>query len=102
MDLILWRHAEARDAADGESDLERPLTSRGIKQAERMAEWLNRFLPQSTKILVSPSVRTSSFAFSLASSQIVPCRTTSAPYPRVAATLAGVAFSAMQTTARMP
>jgi phosphohistidine phosphatase len=58
MDLILWRHAEARDAVDGESDLDRPLTSRGIKQADRMAEWLNRFLPQSTKILVSPAVRT--------------------------------------------
>ena len=58
MDLILWRHAEAREIQEGESDLERPLTSRGMKQADRMAEWLNRFLPQSTKILVSPSLRT--------------------------------------------
>ncbi len=51
---------------------------------------------------VSPWSRTSSFAFSFASSQIVPCSTTSAPYPRVAAIFAGVAFSAMQTTARTP
>jgi phosphohistidine phosphatase len=58
MDLILWRHAEARDARDGESDLERPLTPRGEKQARRMAEWLNRFLPDSTRVLVSPALRT--------------------------------------------
>ena len=51
---------------------------------------------------VRPRSATSSSAFSLASSQIVPCRTTSAPYPRVASTLAGVAFSAITTTARMP
>ncbi|MBI5255712.1 MAG: phosphohistidine phosphatase SixA [Burkholderiales bacterium] len=58
MDLILWRHAEAREAEDGEDDLARPLTSRGIKQAQRMAEWLNRFLPESTRVLVSPALRT--------------------------------------------
>lgn len=58
MDLILWRHAEARDAREGEDDLARPLTARGEKQAARMAEWLNRFLPETTRILVSPSRRT--------------------------------------------
>ena len=58
MDLILWRHAEARDAADGDDDLQRPLTLRGSKQAARMAEWLNRFLPESTRVLVSPALRT--------------------------------------------
>jgi phosphohistidine phosphatase len=42
MDLVLWRHA---DAAKGE------------RQAERMAEWLNRRLAHSTRILVSPAVR---------------------------------------------
>lgn len=58
MDLILWRHAEARDASDGEDDLQRPLTVRGRKQAQRMAEWLNHFLPESTRVLVSPALRT--------------------------------------------
>ncbi len=57
VDLILWRHAEARDAKAGESDLERPLTARGQKQAQRVAEWLNRHLPESTRILVSPAQR---------------------------------------------
>ena len=42
---------------------------------------------------------TSSSAFSFASSQIWPCRMTSAPYPSVAAIFEGVAFSAMHTTA---
>ena len=57
MDLILWRHAEAEDADADESDLERALTSRGERQAERMAEWLNRRLTDSTRILVSPALR---------------------------------------------
>ena len=37
MDLILWRHAEAQDEADDREDLQRTLTSRGEKQAARMA-----------------------------------------------------------------
>lgn len=58
MDLILWRHAEARDAKDGEDDLVRPLTPRGEKQADKMAAWLNRYLPETARVLVSPSKRT--------------------------------------------
>jgi phosphohistidine phosphatase len=59
LDLILWRHAEAVDEAmeDLEVDLRRPLTARGEKHARRMAEWLNRFLPDSTRVLVSPALR---------------------------------------------
>lgn len=61
MDLILWRHADARDLPDDEqdaqADLARPLTARGEKQARRMAEWLNHVLPASTRILVSPALR---------------------------------------------
>lgn len=58
MDLILWRHAEAEDAGDGQSDMERALTSKGQKQARRMAEWLTSQLPDSCRILVSPALRT--------------------------------------------
>ena len=57
MDLILWRHAEAREPKADEDDLQRPLTARGERQAERMAHWLNRFLPDSTRLLVSPALR---------------------------------------------
>ncbi len=61
MDLILWRHADAGEPAEGQlgqpADLQRPLTPRGDKQAQRMAEWLNRFLPDSTRVLCSPALR---------------------------------------------
>jgi phosphohistidine phosphatase len=58
MDLILWRHAEAEDAAPGMSDLERALTGKGQKQARRMGQWLNSQLPDSCRIRASPAVRT--------------------------------------------
>lgn len=58
MDLILWRHAEAHDAKPGQNDLERALTAKGERQAERMAGWLNRLLPASTRVLASPARRT--------------------------------------------
>ena len=58
MDLILWRHAEAREGDEGLPDLERPLTPKGERQAQRMAQWLNRHLPESTRVLVSPALRT--------------------------------------------
>jgi phosphohistidine phosphatase len=57
MDLILWRHAEAQDARDGQGDLERALTTKGERQAERMAQWLTRRLGASARILVSPALR---------------------------------------------
>jgi len=58
MDLILWRHADAGDPLDDIAlDLQRKLTTKGEKQAARMADWLNRFLPESTRVLVSPALR---------------------------------------------
>ena len=58
MDLILWRHAEAEEAPEGGDDLSRELTKKGERQAVRMAAWLDRHLPEGTRVLVSPSVRT--------------------------------------------
>ncbi len=58
MDLILWRHAEAENAADGDDDLSRSLTPKGERQAARMASWLDRHLPEGARVLVSPSQRT--------------------------------------------
>jgi phosphohistidine phosphatase len=57
MDLILWRHAEAFEAREAENDLDRGLTPKGERQAQRMAEWLNQRLAHSTRILVSPARR---------------------------------------------
>lgn len=75
MDLILWRHAQAHMllAEDDvsplpfelEADLARTLTPKGQRQAERMAEWLNQRLPDSTRVLVSPAMRTQQTAAAL-------------------------------------
>ncbi len=65
MDLILWRHAEAMEALPDGDDMARTLTGRGDKQAARMAAWLDRQLPQSTRIWVSPARRTEQTALAL-------------------------------------
>jgi phosphohistidine phosphatase len=62
MDLILWRHCEAEA---GEPDLGRRLTSKGLKQAERMAQWLDSHLPDTCRILVSPADRAQQTALAL-------------------------------------
>jgi phosphohistidine phosphatase len=65
MDLILWRHAEAVEIPLGGDDMARTLTSRGEKQAARMAAWLDRQLPDSARIWVSPAKRTEQTALAL-------------------------------------
>jgi len=65
MDLILWRHAEAELLREGGHDLERRLTAKGERQALRMAKWLNQRLPASTRVLVSPALRTQGTALAL-------------------------------------
>lgn len=72
MDLILWRHAEAQEHPDlvhgqpGDAlDLARRLTPRGEKQAQRMAAWLDRQLPNGARILASPAQRTDQTAQAL-------------------------------------
>lgn len=77
MDLILWRHAQAQTLlpetsqdgqpipVDVEQDLARALTSKGERQAERMAAWLNQRLPESARVLASPARRTQQTARAL-------------------------------------
>lgn len=65
MDLILWRHAEAEDEREGLADLDRALTARGEKQAARMAAWLDRQLPEGTRIIASPALRCQQTAMAL-------------------------------------
>ena len=57
MDLILWRHAEAHLLREGQADAQRALTAKGERQAQRMAEWLNQRMAESTRVLVSPALR---------------------------------------------
>jgi phosphohistidine phosphatase len=65
MDLILWRHAEAQDETGDGNDLERALTSRGEKQAARVAAWLDRLLPEAARIYSSPARRCEQTALAL-------------------------------------
>ena len=57
MDLIFWRHAQAFDAEPGGSDFARSLTPKGEGQADRVGQWLDRHLPDGTRVLVSPARR---------------------------------------------
>ena len=54
MDLILWRHA---DAEEGAPDLARRLTSKGRRQAARIAQWLREQMPPRFDVISSPAVR---------------------------------------------
>jgi phosphohistidine phosphatase len=65
MDLILWRHAEAFELRELTDDLDRALTPKGERQAQRMAGWLNRQLPAGTRVLASPARRTQQTAAAL-------------------------------------
>lgn len=65
MDLILWRHAEALEMRAVQDDLDRALTPKGERQAQRVAAWLNRQLPASAKVLASPARRAQQTAAAL-------------------------------------
>jgi len=65
MDLIFWRHAEAEERDENIPDLERALTARGEKQAQRMAQWLDRQLPEGVRMMASPARRTEQTAIAL-------------------------------------
>lgn len=87
MDLILWRHAEAEP---GEPDMGRRLTAKGVQQAERMAKWLDRHLPATTRVLSSPADRAQQTALALKRKfRIVPDL---APGASVAAALAAAGW----------
>jgi phosphohistidine phosphatase len=57
MDLVLWRHADAIDLDLVGDDMARYLSPRGEKQAARMADWLDRQLPDGARVFASPAVR---------------------------------------------
>jgi phosphohistidine phosphatase len=54
VDLILWRNAEAENDSP---DLERRLTAKGRRHAERVAGWLEQRLPARYSLLTSPALR---------------------------------------------
>ncbi|MCF8197188.1 MAG: histidine phosphatase family protein [Sulfuritalea sp.] len=57
MDLILWRHAEAKEGGDPAAATDPGLSKRGLQQARQTAEWLRlQRLPKVT-VLSSPNKR---------------------------------------------
>ncbi len=65
MDLILWRHAEALEMREVQDDLDRALTAKGERQAQRVAHWLARQLPASARVMASPARRAQQTAAAL-------------------------------------
>ena len=65
MDLILWRHAQADEWVEGCDDHARKLTHKGKAQAQRLAKWLERQLPEATRVYASPARRTEQTAQTL-------------------------------------
>lgn len=65
MELILWRHAEARTATPDEEDAARELTGKGLRQARRIAAWLKPRMSGPYRILCSPTLRTQHTAMCL-------------------------------------
>ena len=65
MDLILWRHADALEMREVQDDLDRALTPKGERQAQRIATWLNRQLPASARVMASPARRAQQTAAAL-------------------------------------
>jgi len=57
VDLILWRHAEAKEAAGPVPDADRELTAEGRKHALQMAEWLLKQRLRNPIVLSSPARR---------------------------------------------
>ena len=91
MDLLLWRHADAFDARAGEDDLQRALSPKGLEQAARMARWLQRVLPDDTRIIASPALRTQQTAQALGR-----------PVETVPALVSGAAVPAVLQAAQWP
>lgn len=56
-DIVFWRHAEAHEAEFAQPDLDRKLTVKGQRNADRVAQWLDRNLPQQCRVFASEAKR---------------------------------------------
>ncbi|MDQ3056646.1 MAG: histidine phosphatase family protein [Pseudomonadota bacterium] len=93
-ELILLRHAHAEQATPGQADIDRPLSTEGIAEAEAAAAWLkaNNLVPD--RVLCSPSRRTrETMEAVLGKVGYVDQRLDDAIYEATSGTLAGLADS---------
>jgi phosphohistidine phosphatase len=72
MELILWRHADAGDAlTDPQADMNRPLSARGRRHADRIARWLHGRVPDRLIVISSPALRARQTADALGRKTII-------------------------------
>ncbi len=57
-ELILLRHAHAEPAQPGQADMDRPLSVRGLAEAEAAGVWLKAHAMTPSRVLCSPARRT--------------------------------------------
>jgi phosphohistidine phosphatase len=57
-EIILLRHAHAEGKKSGQTDLDRPLSPRGIVEAEAAGQWLREKSALPARVLCSPALRT--------------------------------------------
>lgn len=57
-ELILLRHAHAESAADGQDDIDRPLSRQGLAEAEAAGQWLKQHGYVPDRIVASTARRT--------------------------------------------
>ena len=57
-EIILLRHAHAEAQKPGQTDAERPLSRRGVDEAQAAGRWLRKHNALPARILCSPAVRT--------------------------------------------
>lgn len=55
--IIIWRHAEAEQAALTGLDADRALTLKGLVDAQHTAAWLKKQLPEDVQVYCSPALR---------------------------------------------
>lgn len=55
--IIIWRHAEAELVAATGLDADRALTQKGLADAQHMAAWLKKQLPEDVQVYCSPALR---------------------------------------------
>jgi len=70
--ILLWRHADAEPITEIKGlDSKRPLSKKGLKQAEKMADWLSNNMPKNMLVISSNAVRAEQTAQALKLDYIV-------------------------------
>lgn len=101
--IILWRHADAEMPVMHQDDMSRALTAKGVRQSRLMAKWLNKYLPEDTKVLVSPALRALQTAKPLGTKfEVVDALQPGAPLAHILAVLDAFASDSLMLIGHQP